>query len=91
MVGADVDGRGREVVKFGEELAAVLHGGEVGLVVAEPGADGVVGGEGFGEVDLDRYRSGRGGSADLCSGSESDYGKESDGESAHEWAWASGN
>ena len=53
VMGADVDGRGREVVQLGQELAAILHGGEVGLVVAEPGADGIVRAEGLGEIDLD--------------------------------------
>ena len=53
VMGADVDGRGREVVQLGQELAAVLAGGEVDLVVAEPGSDVPVGTERFGQVDLD--------------------------------------
>ena len=53
VVGTDVNGHGRGVVQLGQELAAVLGGGVVDFIVAEPGPDGVVGAQGFGEIDLD--------------------------------------
>ncbi len=58
MVGADVDGDRGEVVQLSEQLAAVLHGCEVGFVIAEPGTDGLVGTLRVGEIDVDRDRSG---------------------------------
>jgi hypothetical protein len=52
-MGADIDGDGIGIVEFVEELAAVGSGGVVGLVVAEPGGDGLERAEGVGEVDGD--------------------------------------
>jgi len=53
---ADVDGDGVGGAEFGEELATVWGDGVVELVVTEPGGDGFVVADGFGEIDVDRDR-----------------------------------
>ena len=93
VVCADVDGDGREVVEFGEELAAAGGGGVVGLVVAEPTVDGFDGGDGV--VKLDHDGDGRGGRGLRKEGGngECGEGEEEDGEFAHgcndtaAWGW----